>query len=30
MSADGGYMAHFLDGTDVEQMANKIRELLAG
>jgi protein SCO1/2 len=29
MSADGGYMAHFLDGTDVEQIANKMRELLA-
>jgi protein SCO1 len=29
MNADGGYVAHFLDGTDVEQMANKIRELLA-
>jgi protein SCO1/2 len=28
MNADGGYMAHFLDGTDVEQMVNKIRELL--
>jgi protein SCO1/2 len=30
MNADGGYVTHFLDGTDVEHMANKIRELLAG
>lgn len=29
MNADGGYMAHFLDGTDVEKMASRIRELLA-
>jgi hypothetical protein len=29
MNADGGYLAHFLDGTDVEQMARMIRELLA-
>jgi protein SCO1/2 len=29
MNSDGGYMANFLDGTDGEQMANKIRELLA-
>jgi protein SCO1/2 len=28
MNADGGYLAHFLDGTDVEQMASRIRELL--
>jgi protein SCO1/2 len=28
MSADGGYMAHFLDGTDVGEMAERIRELL--
>ena len=29
MNADGGYVAHFLDGTGVEQMANKIQELIA-
>jgi protein SCO1/2 len=28
MNADGGYLAHFLDGSDVEQIANRIRELL--
>jgi protein SCO1/2 len=29
ISAEGGHMTHFLDGTDVEQIASKIRELLA-
>jgi protein SCO1 len=29
MKPDGGYLAHWLDGTDVEKMANKIEELLA-
>jgi hypothetical protein len=28
-SGHGGYLAHFLDGTDVEQMASRIQELLA-
>jgi protein SCO1/2 len=30
MNADGGYLAHFLDGTDVEQMVSRIRELWPG
>ena len=29
MDADGGYRAHFLDGTDAEQMASRIQKLLA-
>jgi protein SCO1 len=29
MNSDGCYMAHFLDGTDIEQMAGRIQELLA-
>jgi protein SCO1/2 len=28
MNADGGYLAHFLDGTDVEHMADRIQELI--
>jgi protein SCO1/2 len=28
MNADGGYVAHFLDGADVEQIANRIQELI--
>ena len=29
MNADGGDMAHFLDGADVEHVANKMRDLRA-
>jgi protein SCO1/2 len=29
MNPDGGYMAHFLDGTDVDRLVARIRELIA-